>query len=257
MRNGAATLKRYSMELGGKSPVVVFADCDFERAVDATVFGIFSLNGERCTAGSRLLVEHTIYDDFVAAVAERARNVRTGAPFEDTTELGPLIHPRHHERVMDYLEVGRAEGATIVAGGKRPEALPEGNYLEATVFADATPGMRVFQEEIFGPVLVATPFRDHSEAVALANDVRYGLAGYVWTSDIQRGHNVAQSIDAGMVWINSQNVRDLRAPFGGAKHSGIGREGGEFSFEFYCEMEVVHVALGRHRIPRFGLGDKK
>ena len=257
VRSGAETLKRYSMELGGKSPVVVFGDCDLDRAVDAAVFGVFSLNGERCTAGSRLLIEASIYDEFVARVADRARKVRVGEPFDDSTELGPLIRPEHHDRVMGYVEAGEREGARLLAGGRRPEASPEGNYLEATVFADVTRDMRIFQEEVFGPVVVASRFSGEAEAIELANDVRYGLAGYVWTSDIQRGHRVAQSIDAGMVWINSQNVRDLRAPFGGAKASGIVREGGEFSFEFYCETEVVHVAMGGHRIPRFGTGDEE
>ncbi len=252
MRNGADTLKRYSFELGGKSPVVVFADCDFERAVDAAVFGVFSLNGERCTAGSRLLIESTIYDDFVEAVATRARSVRVGEPFQDSTELGPLIRAEHWERVTAYLDIGRSEGARLVAGGVRPQTFPDGNYLEATVFADVTRDMRVFQEEIFGPVVVAARFDSDEEAIELANDVRYGLAGYVWTSDLQRGHRVAQGIDAGMVWLNSHNVRDLRAPFGGTKHSGIGREGGDYSFEFYCELETVHVALAEHHIPRFG-----
>jgi 5-carboxymethyl-2-hydroxymuconic-semialdehyde dehydrogenase len=252
MEAGAQTLKRYSFELGGKSPVVVFADCDFERAVDAAIFGVFSLNGERCTAGSRLLIEQDIYDDFVSAVAGRARNIRIGRPFDADTELGPLIRPEHLERVAGYIEIGKQEGARLIAGGKRPERPEEGNYLEATVFADVTAEMRVFQEEIFGPVVVATPFETEEEAVRLANAVRYGLAGYVWSGDTSRAHRVAQGIDAGMVWINSQNVRDLRTPFGGAKQSGIGREGGHYSFEFYCELETIHVALGEHRIPRFG-----
>ena len=253
MANGAPTLKRYSFELGGKSPVVIFADTDFDRAVDAVLAQIFTLNGQRCTAGSRLLAEAPIYEDLVQAVAERARNVRVGDPFDERTELGPLIRPEHHERVTGYLESALEEGARLLAGGKRPDDLPEGNFLEATVFADVTPEMRVFREEIFGPVLVATPFKDEQEAIRLANATEYGLAAYVWTNDLTRAHRVAQAIDSGMVWINSQNVRDLRTPFGGVKRSGIGREGGDFSFEFFCELEVVHVALGEHPIPRLGL----
>ena len=250
---GARTLKRCSVELGGKSPVVVFADADVERAVDAAVFGIFSLNGERCTAGSRLLLEDTIYDRVVQAVAERTSNIRVGDPADPATELGPLIHPNHWQRVHDYVEAGRQQGARLVVGGARPASPRQGNYLQATLFADVAPTMRIFQEEIFGPVLVATPFRGEEEAVRLANDVRYGLAAYVWTRDLQRAHRVGQSIDAGMVWLNSHNVRDLRIPFGGVKDSGIGREGGRYAFDFYCETQTLHVALGDHAIPRFGL----
>ena len=255
MANGARTLKRLSFELGGKSPVVVFADCDFDRAVDGVVYQVFTLNGQRCTAGSRLLVEESIYDDFVAAVAERARAIRVGDPFDDDTELGPLIRPEHHERVTGFLESARADGARQLAGGGRPAWADRGNFLQATLFADVTPQMRIFAEEVFGPVLVATPFRDAEEAVRLGNATRYGLAGYVWTADVRRAHTVAQALDSGMVWVNSQNVRDLSMPFGGMKDSGIGREGGHYSFEFYCELQAVHIALGEHRIPRLGLGD--
>ncbi len=252
MAAGAPTLKRYSFELGGKSPVVVFADADLERAVDAVVAQIFTMNGQRCTAGSRLLAEQTIYEDLVQAVAARARSIRVGDPFDEGTELGPLIRAEHHERVTGYLDSAREQGARLLAGGRRPPELPEGNFLEATVFADVTPQMRVFREEIFGPVLVATPFRDEAEAIRLANATEYGLAGYVWTGDLTRGHRVAQAIDSGMIWVNSHNVRDLRTPFGGMKRSGIGREGGHFSFEFYCELETVHVGIGSHPIPRLG-----
>jgi 5-carboxymethyl-2-hydroxymuconic-semialdehyde dehydrogenase len=254
MAGGAPTLKRYSFELGGKSPVVVFADSDTERAVDAAVAQIFSMNGQRCTAGSRLLVEQPIYDDFVAAVAERARAIRIGDPFEAATELGPLIRPEHHQRVSAYIESALADGAELLAGGGRPVAWPDGNFLEATVLGNVAPGTEIFDEEVFGPVLVATPFADEAQAIALANATEYGLAAYVWTSDVGRAHRVAQAIDTGLCWINSHNVRDLRTPFGGTRRSGIGREGGDYSFEFYCELETVHVAISDHRIPRLGLG---
>jgi 5-carboxymethyl-2-hydroxymuconic-semialdehyde dehydrogenase len=257
MANAAPTLKRISFELGGKSPVVVFADSDFERAADAVVAQIFTLNGQRCTAGSRLLVEAPMYEDLVQAVAARARHIRVGDPFDEATELGPLIRPEHHERVLGYLASARQDGARLLAGGTRPDRLEEGNFLEATVFADVTPSMRVFREEIFGPVLVATPFESEEEAIQLANATEYGLAAYVWTQNVSRAHRVAQAIDSGLVWINSQNVRDLRTPFGGMKSSGIGREGGHYSFEFYCELQTVHVALGAHRIPRLGLGGQE
>ena len=252
---GAATLKRSSIELGGKSPVVVFDDADPELCVDAAVAQIFTMNGQRCTAGSRLLVQEGLYEEIVTAVAQRARRIRVGDPRDPSTELGPLIGPEHHERVMDYIASARAEGARVLAGGARPEHLPGGNFLQATVIADVTEDMRVFQEEIFGPVLVAMPFSDEAEAIRLANATQYGLAAYVWTNDIRRAHRVAHAIDTGMCWINSQNVRDLRTPFGGVKASGIGREGGDYAFDFYCETEIVHVALGTHHIPRLGIGD--
>ncbi len=251
--NAAATLKRCSVELGGKSPVVICADADFERALDAAIFGIFSLNGERCTAGSRLLIEDAIYERFVEAVAQRTEHIRVGDPSDPSTELGPLIHAEHWSRVNSYIEAGQREGARLIVGGKRPEGLDEGNFLQATFFADVDARMRIFQDEIFGPVLVATPFRGEEEAIRLANDVRYGLAAYVWSNDIKKAHRIGQNIDAGMVWLNSQNVRDLRTPFGGVKESGIGREGGRYAFDFYCETQLLHVSLNDQPIPRFGV----
>jgi 5-carboxymethyl-2-hydroxymuconic-semialdehyde dehydrogenase len=252
---GAPTLKRSSIELGGKSPVVVFADADPELCVDAALAQIFTMNGQRCTAGSRLLVHEALYEQIVNAVADRARRIRVGDPTNPRTELGPLIRAEHHERVGDYIDSARAQGARILAGGQRPPDLPRGNYLQATVIADVTETMRVFQEEIFGPVLVAMPFSTEQQAVHLANATPYGLAAYVWTNDIQRAHRVAHAIDTGMCWVNSQNVRDLRTPFGGVKASGIGREGGDYAFDFYCDTEIVHIALGTHHIPQLGPPD--
>jgi 5-carboxymethyl-2-hydroxymuconic-semialdehyde dehydrogenase len=253
---GAPTLKRSSIELGGKSPVVVFDDADPGLCVDAALAQIFTMNGQRCTAGSRLLVAEGLYEQIVTAVAQRAGNIRVGDPTDPRTELGPLIRPEHHERVMEYIDSARADGARVLAGGERPPGLDSGNFLQATVIADVTEHMRVFQEEIFGPVLVAMPFSDEAEAIRLANATPYGLAAYVWTNDIRRAHRVAHAIDTGMCWINSQNVRDLRTPFGGVKSSGIGREGGDYAFDFYCETEIVHVALGSHHIPRLGVADE-
>jgi 5-carboxymethyl-2-hydroxymuconic-semialdehyde dehydrogenase len=242
------------MELGGKSPCIVFADADLERALDGAVFGVFSLNGERCTAGSRILVERSIYDEFVTRLAERAANVVVGSPAEADTELGALVHTDHYERVKDYVRIGVEEGARLVTGGARPGHLSEGNYLDATVFADVTPDMRIFQEEIFGPVVCVTPFDDEADAVRLANATRYGLAAYVWTSDLRRGHRVASEVQSGMCWLNSHNVRDLRTPFGGIKASGLGHEGGTHSIDFYTHQRVVHVAVGDLTPPRFGAG---
>jgi 5-carboxymethyl-2-hydroxymuconic-semialdehyde dehydrogenase len=252
---GAPTLKRSSIELGGKSPVVVFDDADPELCVDAALAQIFTMNGQRCTAGSRLIVQEGVYEQIVAAVAQRASRIRVGDPTDPRTELGPLIRAEHHARVVRYIQSARQEGARVLAGGERPPGLPEGNFLQATVIADVDEQMKVFREEIFGPVLVAMPFSDEAEAIRLANATEYGLAAYVWTNDIRRAHRVAHAIDTGMCWINSQNVRDLRTPFGGVKSSGIGREGGDYAFDFYSETEIVHVALGSHHIPRLGLGD--
>jgi len=248
-RNSAEHLKGLSMELGGKSPCVVFDDADLDAAIDSAVFQIFSLNGERCTAGSRMIVQRGVYDEVLARLEKRASAVRIGDPRDAATELGALIHPEHYERVCEYVRLGHEQGARLLAGGVRPPELPAGNFLAATVFADVTPSMRIFQEEIFGPVLCVTPFDTEDEAVSLANDTRYGLAGYVWTADLIRAHVVAGRIDAGMLWINSHNVRDLRTPFGGVKASGLGREGGRHSIEFYTEARIVHVTSVRCTSP--------
>lgn len=252
MRSASAHLKGLSMELGGKSPCVIFADADLDLAIDSAVFGVFSLNGERCTAGSRVLVESPAYDEVVDRIAERASRVRVGDPSDPSTEVGALVHPSHYERVLSYVGIGVREGARLVAGGSRPADLPEGNYLAATVFADVKPSMRIFTEEIFGPVVGITPFASEAEAVSLANDTQYGLAAYIWTSDLKRAHRVAGAIESGMTWVNSHNVRDLRTPFGGVKASGLGREGGQHSIDFYTESRIVHVALGDTHVPRFG-----
>jgi 5-carboxymethyl-2-hydroxymuconic-semialdehyde dehydrogenase len=252
MRAAAAHLKGLSMELGGKSPCVIFADADLDAAVDCALFGVMSLNGERCTAGSRILAERTIYESLTDRLGARAARIRVGDPADPATEIGALVHPEHYQRVLDYVETGVKEGARLVTGGARPPGLDSGNYLAATVFADVTPSMRIFQEEIFGPVVCITPFDSEAEAIALANDTRYGLAAYIWTSDLRRAHRVAASVESGMTWVNSHNVRDLRTPFGGVKASGVGREGGQHSIDFYTESRVVHVALEDARVPRFG-----
>ncbi|WP_025134244.1 5-carboxymethyl-2-hydroxymuconate semialdehyde dehydrogenase [Leucobacter sp. PH1c] len=251
--NAAPFLKGLSMELGGKSPAVVFADADLEAALDATVFGVFSLNGERCTAGSRILVQRDIYDEFVERYAERAKNVVVGLPSDPATEVGALVHPEHYAKVMSYVEIGKSEGR-LVAGGGRPEGFPVGNFVAPTVFADVRPDARIFQEEIFGPVVAITPFDTDEEALELANNTKYGLAAYIWTSNLKRAHNFAQSVEAGMVWLNSNNVRDLRTPFGGVKASGLGHEGGYRSIDFYTDQQAVHITLNEAHSPKFGAG---
>lgn len=250
-QNAAPFLKGLSMELGGKSPAVVFDDADLETAINATIFGVFSLNGERCTAGSRILVQRGVYDEFVERYAAQAKRVKVGHPHDETTEVGALVHPEHYEKVTSYVEIGKNEGR-LVAGGKRPEGFPEGNYLEPTVFADVSPDARIFQEEIFGPVVAITPFDTEEEALELANNTRYGLAAYIWTNDLKRAHNFSQRVEAGMVWLNSNNVRDLRTPFGGVKASGLGHEGGYRSIDFYTEQQAVHINLGEVHNPVFG-----
>jgi 5-carboxymethyl-2-hydroxymuconic-semialdehyde dehydrogenase len=252
MAAAAPHLKGLSMELGGKSPCVIFADADLDRAVDSALFGVFSLNGERCTAGSRILAERTVYDALVSDLAARAERIQVGDPADPRTEIGALVHPEHYARVLGYVQAGRDEGARLVAGGTRPDHLHDGNYLAATVFADVQPSMRIFREEIFGPVVCVTPFRDEAEAIRLANATPYGLAAYIWTSGLARAHRVAHAVEAGMTWINSHNVRDLRTPFGGVKASGVGREGGPHSLDFYADSRIVHTPLGETNAPRFG-----
>lgn len=252
--NAAPYLKGLSMELGGKSPAVVFEDADLETAINATIFGVFSLNGERCTAGSRILVQRSIYDEFVERYAAQAKRVKVGLPSDPATEVGALVHPEHYDKVMSYVEIGKTE-ARLVAGGERPADFPEGNFVLPTVFADVAPDARIFQEEIFGPVVAITPFDTDEEALELANKTKYGLAAYIWTSNLQRAHNFSQAVEAGMVWLNSNNVRDLRTPFGGVKASGLGQEGGYRSIDFYTDQQAVHINLGEVHNPVFGKAD--
>ena len=251
MAQGSATLKRLHFELGGKNPVIVFDDADFDRALDAVLFMIFSLNGERCTSSSRALVQRGLYERFTEALADRIARIRVGHPLDPKTEIGPLIHPRHTEKVLSYAPLARAEGATVRCGGARTQPR-DGNYVLPTLFANAKNHMRIAQEEIFGPVLTLIPFEDEAEALQLANDVRYGLSAYLWTNNVGRAHRFAQSLEAGMIWVNSENVRHLPTPFGGMKSSGIGRDGGDYSFDFYMETKNICIALDRHRVPKVG-----
>jgi len=257
----AAGLKKFSMELGGKSPFVIFDDADFERALDAAVFMIFSNNGERCTAGSRILVQKSIYPRFVERFVERARRITVGDPLDEKTIVGPMISPAHLAKVRSYIELGAQEGASMLCGGiGRPSYAPElpahvaaGNFVWPTVFADVDNRMKIAQDEIFGPVACLIPFEDEADAIRQANDIAYGLSSYVWTENIGRAHRVAAAVEAGMCFVNSQNVRDLRQPFGGTKASGTGREGGTWSYEVFLEPKNVAVSLGGHHIPHWGV----
>jgi 5-carboxymethyl-2-hydroxymuconic-semialdehyde dehydrogenase len=251
-----AGLKKFSMELGGKSPFVIFEDADMARALDAAIFMIFSNNGERCTAGSRILVQKSIYADFAQKFAARAQRITVGNPMDENTIVGPMISPAHLAKVRSYIELGPKEGATLLCGGQAapdlPAAMRRGNFVRPTVFADVDNRMRIAQEEIFGPVACLIPFDDEADAIRLANDIQYGLSSYVWTENLGRAHRMAAAIEAGMCFVNSQNVRDLRQPFGGTKASGTGREGGAWSYEVFLEPKNVAVSLGSHHIPHWG-----
>ena len=252
-----AGLKKFSMELGGKSPFVIFDDADLNRALDAALFMIFSNNGERCTAGSRILVQRSIYPSFVEKFVARARKITVGDPLDDKTHVGPLISQAHLTKVRRYIELGTQEGASLLCGGLGTPDLParvkKGNYVLPTVFADVDNRMKIAQDEIFGPVACLIPFEDEADAIRIANDIAYGLSSYVWTENIGKAHRVAAAVEAGMCFVNSQNVRDLRQPFGGTKASGTGREGGTWSYEVFLEPKNVAVSMGDHPIPRWGV----
>jgi betaine-aldehyde dehydrogenase len=245
MKAATGNLKKISLELGGKSPNIVFADADFETAVDYALFGIFCNQGQVCSAGSRLLLEESIYDKFVERLAERAKKIRVGVGTAEGTEMGPLISEAHMEKVLNYIQIGLDEGATLLCGGNR---ITEGEYgkgyfVEPTIFIDTKPDMRIVQEEIFGPVLVVQKFKDEAEAIKLANDTVYGLAGAVFTQDGAKAQRVIRKLRAGITWINAYHPTYNEAPWGGYKQSGIGRELGTFGFEEYTEVKQININL--------------
>ncbi len=250
MKQGAATLKRLHFELGGKNPVLVFDDADLDRALDAVIFMIYSLNGERCTSSSRLLVQDTIAEEFHARLVDRINRIKVGHPLDPATEVGPLIHKTHFDKVTSYVGIGQADGATLAAGGMRVGE--NGWFIRPTLFTNARSEMRIAQEEVFGPFLTSLTFKDEAEALQIANSTAYGLTGYLWTQDLTRALRVSDAMEAGMIWVNSENVRHLPTPFGGVKASGIGRDGGDWSFEFYMEQKNTAFALGHHKIQRLG-----
>jgi 5-carboxymethyl-2-hydroxymuconic-semialdehyde dehydrogenase len=254
MAQGAPTLKRVHFELGGKNPVIVFDDADLDRALDAVVFMIYSLNGERCTSSSRLLVQDSIHDEFVERLKARVARLKVGHPLDPATEVGPLIHPRHLEKVCGYFDRASQGGARIAVGGTRHPSFTEGNFIVPTLFTGASPEMAIAQQEIFGPVLTTLRFGDEEDAISKANGVAYGLAAYLWTRDVGRTLRMTRRLDAGMIWVNSENNRHLPTPFGGMKASGIGRDGGDYSFDFYMETKNVCIALDTHAVPSLGKG---
>jgi len=241
MRDAAATVKRLHLELGGKSPNIVFADADIDTAAKYAMAAIFYNKGEVCTAGSRLFVERKIHDDLVGRIVERTKKLAPGDPFDSKTRLGPLISANQLEKVLGYVEAGKREGARLVAGGDRPDRA--GYYMNPTVFDGVTNEMTIAREEIFGPVLSVLDFDDEAEVVRAANSSPYGLAAGIWTSDVKRAHRLAARLDAGTVWVNGYNHYDAASPYGGSKASGFGRESGLEAFEFYSQSKSVWINL--------------
>ncbi len=243
MAAGASTLKRLSLELGGKSANIVCADADLDVAVPGSVRAVFANQGQLCVAGSRALVHRSVYDEFLARFVEEAQSWTIGDPLDPGTRLGPLVSAEQLERALAYVELGRQEGAKVLMGGGRPERadLAAGNYMEPTVLVNVDNSMRCVREEIFGPVLTVMPFDDLDQAIAIANDSPYGLAGMVWTQSLDVAQRTGREVRTGSMWVNCFSVRDMRAPFGGYKQSGIGREGGDHSMEFYTEHKAVYL----------------
>lgn len=245
MKAAAGNIKNISLELGGKSPNVIFADADFETAVDYALFGIFCGTGQVCAAGSRILVEESVYEAFLKRFAERAENIRVGPGDDPRTEMGPLVSKAHMEKVLEYIEIGKLEGARLVCGGyrKTDNGLDQGYFVAPTVFTDVTSDMRIVREEIFGPVVTIQSFKNEQDAIALANDTVYGLAGAVFTTDGAKALRVIKKIRAGITWINAYHPTFNEAPWGGYKQSGIGRGLGTHGLEEFQEVKQININL--------------
>jgi betaine-aldehyde dehydrogenase len=242
VKMAADTVKRVTLELGGKSPNIFFADADFEAAIDGALFGVFINQGEVCSAGSRILVQRPIYNKFVEAMAAKAKTIKLGPPLERETKMGPLVSKEQYDRVCSYLELGRKEGK-LAAGGDRPKDIKRGYYVMPTIFYDVDNSARIAREEIFGPVASVIPFDDEADAVRIANDSPYGLAAAVWTRDIFKAFRAVKKIRAGIVWVNHMQPTYVEAPWGGFKQSGFGRELGPWGIEEYLETKQVHINL--------------
>jgi aminomuconate-semialdehyde/2-hydroxymuconate-6-semialdehyde dehydrogenase len=246
MKTVAASVKPVSFELGGKNAAIVFADCDFEEAVNGISEAAFLNTGQVCLCTERVYVERSIFDKFVKALKRKGESLRVGSPLEKTTELGPLISSQHREKVLSYFRLAREEGAEVVTGGGVPEFrndLDRGFYVQPTIYTGLPESARCVKEEIFGPVCHVAPFDTEDEAVSMANDTKYGLAASIWTTNLKRGHRVAQQMNVGITWVNCWFLRDLRTPFGGVGLSGIGREGGMHSLNFYSELNNICIRL--------------
>ncbi|GAD15370.1 2-hydroxymuconic semialdehyde dehydrogenase [Geobacillus thermoleovorans] len=243
MAAAAKSLKKLSYELGGKNPNIIFADADLEEAIETTLKSSFMNQGEVCLCGSRIYVERPVYEQFLQKFVAKTKELVVGDPFDPKTNVGALISQEHYERVMSYIELAKEEGGRILTGGKRPDGLDQGYYLEPTIIVGVNRNCRIVREEVFGPVVTVMPFDEEEEVIAQANDTHYGLSATIWTNDLRRAHRVAARIEAGIVWVNTWFLRDLRTPFGGMKQSGIGREGGMHSFEFYTELTNICIKL--------------
>jgi len=244
--NASKNLIPVTLELGGKSPNIVFADADLDQAVPGALAGIFASTGQTCIAGSRLLVESPVYDEVVSLIAERAQAIRLGNPIDPATEMGPAANEAQYQRVLKFIETGINEGARVVTGGEpaRDGELKNGFFISPTVFADVDNKSTIAQEEIFGPVLSIIPFEDEEEAIRIANDTKYGLASGLWTNDLSRAHRVSRQIDAGTVWVNTYRTAAAQAPFGGMKQSGYGRERGAHALQEYVRIKNVMIDFG-------------
>ena len=245
MQAATGNLKRISLELGGKNPNIVFADCDLEMAIDGALFGAFANQGEVCSSGSRLIVERSIHKKIVAGMLEKIPNIKLGHGLDEGVKMGPLVSRTHREKIEHYIKIGIDEGAKLICGGKRPtgKAFENGNFFEPTIFDEVKPTMRIAREEIFGPVLAVIPFDTEEEAIQIANDTEYGLAAAVWTKDLTRAHRVTSQIRAGILWVNHYHPTHNEMPWGGYKQSGAGRELGLYGIESYLEIKQVNINL--------------